>query len=81
MIFTTESGSNYELDLERQRIRRLSGSRPSTNRQGSDGEWKEFFSISVPTIGQELIIVWSLDDNGTAKSTLTSPLVSLNSEN
>lgn len=59
--FKTASDSEYELDLEKKLIRRLSGSNLATNRQGSDGDWKSYHSISDVMVGRAVLIVWSKD--------------------
>ena len=58
MLFTTISGSRYEVDQNKKRIRRLLGSMSPTNRQGKDGEWKQFFSISPIVEGKSVVIIW-----------------------
>jgi hypothetical protein len=80
MIFQTESGSSYELDPANKKIRRLSGGLNPTPRQGPDGEWKEYHSISIPTFDEELTIVWRMEGS-IAKATLTSRIVSLSTDN
>ena len=76
--FTTESGSQYELDEARLQIRRLSGSMSPTERQGSDGEWKSYALIyESPEIGKHVLIVWRVTEEGIWQSTRTSPIVAL----
>lgn len=75
MIFRTESGSSYEVDQPNNKIRRLYGKLPSTDRVGQDGEWKSFHSLSQLIIGRPVIIVWGFVDDGLGKiaqSTCTS---------
>jgi hypothetical protein len=72
MIFHTRN-SSYEVDLERKRIRRLSGHNRPTPRQGQDGVWKDFQRISELSVGAGVLIVWS--EEGTIPSTFTSPIV------
>lgn len=62
--FTTETGSQYELDTEGSRIRRMSNAegREATPRQGPDGEWKTYLSCGFPYVGGECVIVWRVDD-------------------
>ncbi len=55
MIFTTETGSVYEVDETNRRIRRLTGAGKPTERVG-DG-WREYASIGV-TVGEESMIIW-----------------------
>lgn len=67
MIFHTES-STYEIDTERNRIRRLSGRADPTSGQGQDGVWKDFKSTTDVVQGAQVLIVWT---DG-SKPTLTS---------
>jgi hypothetical protein len=55
--FTTVSGSLYEVDATNKRIRRLSGNKPPTERQGND--WKQYDSISAIEVGQPVLIIWN----------------------
>lgn len=70
MIFTTQSGSTYEVDDVQQRIRRLNGLRESTTRQGTDGAWRQYESISTIEAGNPVLIQWE-----GVKCTLTSAVV------
>lgn len=74
--FTTESGSTYEVDYSKRKMRRLEGKQAPTPRQGVDGEWQKFVNATLPSTGQSVIFVWSYeesaDDGLVAKSTLTS---------
>jgi hypothetical protein len=56
--FRTESGSIYETDPDRPRIRRLSGNAHPTPQQGPDGEWKDYAALSDITEGKPCIIGW-----------------------
>lgn len=77
MILTTESKSVYEFDPHNNRIRRLSGEHAPTDRQPKDGEWKTYQDLLCPVrVGNPLIIVWNYD-NGVAKSTATSVVISI----
>lgn len=69
MYFLTETGSVYEIDEVGRRIRRLSGVKDPTPRQGKDGEWKSYFSTAM--VGKNFLIVWN--DGG--EGTMTSPIV------
>ncbi len=69
--FTTETGSVYEVAPDRKQIRRLEGTHDPTPRQGPDGEWKEFISISQISIGSSVLIGWRIKGN-TLQGTLTS---------
>ena len=79
MIYKTESGSVYQVDEAGKRVRRLSGTNAPTQRQGADGEWKEFVSVDVlvTAIGRRLWIDWTGFGNGT----ITSPIVEETKEN
>ncbi len=60
-------------------VRRLSGVREPTPRQGTDGEWK---TLAVPIdpstiqIGDCIVFVWRFEGN-VAKSTITSPVTAI----
>jgi len=83
-LITTDSGSVYELDEDQKRIRRLSGAKPPTPRQGSDGEWRQYEGLDRvgPEGAQRLMVIWRIDeDEGfpdvrIARSTLTSTIKS-----
>lgn len=65
------------------RIRRLMGAFDPQPRQGPDGEWKEFLTISEPTLGQPVTIVWRIvekDGNLVAESTITGPVTHVQDE-
>jgi hypothetical protein len=83
MIFTTESGSVYE--VVDNKVRRLSGDKNPTPRIGTDGEWKKALSVSEPTVGLPVFITWENDIQpapifGTIPATLTSKVISINKE-
>lgn len=70
MIFRTETGSKYELDTKRHRIRRLHGTHPPTANQGPDGEWRDYVILAdpeggnpatTPIAGHRLLIIWGVD--------------------
>lgn len=69
IIIKTLSGSAYEIIEQEKKIRRLYGNEGPTPRQGTDGEWKEYFSLSL--YDDILIIFW----NDSGKATMTSPIV------
>lgn len=84
MIFETESGSTYEVDTERKRVRRLNGKTPGTARIGTDGQWKTYEEIGEPRIGLPVGIIWGADvepidpdTNPHRKMTVTSPVVAV----
>lgn len=70
MKYVTECGSLYEVDHANNRIRRLSGLKDPTPRQGKDGEWKNFHAIYT-TMENRFLIDW----NGEGKCTYTSPII------
>ena len=78
MQFFTEN-SLYEVDLNSNMIRRLTGSKDPTPRQGKDGEWKHFVSISNIEINTCALIVWAITEDGTNQATMTSPITKIDS--
>lgn len=56
--FVTASGSVYEVDQEKKQVRRLNGVNDPTPRQGQDGEWRIYKSITPIAVGYVVIIVW-----------------------
>jgi len=76
ILVKTESGSAYEIDKENKLIRRITGNAPPTNRQGEDGQWKSYWSVGYQEKAP-LLIVWELSENFVARSTVTSPVVSI----
>lgn len=72
MQFITASGSAYEVDEETRRVRRLSGSLAPTERQGPDGVWKEYASISEVVPGLPVMILWKTEDETFIPCTQTS---------
>lgn len=78
--FTTLSGSVYEVDEPNKRIRRTYGTAPPTERQGEDGEWREY--LSLDRVGDDephMLIVWRNVD-GVLQSTVTSQIVEVFTE-
>jgi hypothetical protein len=72
--------SVYEIDWGNSRIRRNSGTNDPTPRQGNDGVWKSFASISQVILGENVLIVWryvGTGDDEVAESTITSAVLSL----
>lgn len=59
--------SLYEVDVEAQKVRRLAGLHAPTQRQGPDGEWKSYESLTVLS-DRRLLIQWE-----GARCTVTSP--------
>jgi hypothetical protein len=67
----TITGSVYEIDTISKRIRRINGTHAPTSRQGNDGEWKVYASLtSLDKYG--LFIDWAGDGKGTVTSMVTS---------
>lgn len=61
-------------------VRRLNGKTDPTTRMGTDGEWKIVLDVSKPIVGQNLVIVWKIDnEDGMSihRTTTTSPVVSI----
>ncbi len=54
MIFTTQSGSQYE--VRGNQIRRVNGLYPAHHSVGPDGQWKTFTKISPILVGTEVLI-------------------------
>ena len=79
-VLSTESGSVYELDPGSRRVRRMHGTHAPTERQGTDGEWKEYQEAGTPTVGERLVIVWRTVD-GIAQCTTTSRVTGITSSN
>lgn len=81
MKFVTITGSIYELDLSARRLRRLEGKLPPTPRQGVDGEWREYASVSIPRVGSSLLTTWRVVQDGDGFSvmqmTATSKILSI----
>lgn len=86
MEFTTKSGSVYEVDYVNKRIRRLSGKKDATGRQGPDGEWRTYKDIhpSQIELGSMVMIQWDNSvpllngsPEGCLPGTLTSKVVSV----
>lgn len=84
IVFVTNSGSRYELDMAQKRIRRISG-KPNRHaeRVGLE-EWKPFEAISTPTIGDSVLIRWPAtvplfegSPAGSIPATITSPVTEL----
>ena len=87
MKFKTESGSWYEADTENNRVRRLSGDKDPTPRQGKDGEWRSYETISPPIVGEIVVIIWPEgtpvlpgSPEGAMPVTMTSPIVEVKDE-
>lgn len=74
---------NSIYEISEGRIRRLIGAFDPKPRQGPDGEWKEFLTISKPVIGQSVTIIWRIvekDGKSVAESTITSAVVHVQEE-
>jgi len=68
--FITESGSVYEVNEEEKLIRRISGNRKPTERQGEDGEWKKYHALIRlgDDIEYSVYILWDNQGHGTITS-------------
>ena len=60
--FLTESESTYEVDPDKMMIRRLSGVKEPSDRQGPDGVFKRYGFISEIEIGKSVVILWENED-------------------
>jgi len=58
MIFKTATGSTYEIDETNKRVRRLSGVKAATARQGKDGDWRPYVDITEVKVGSPVMIFW-----------------------
>lgn len=74
--FETITGSLYEVDFDKNQVRRLIGLKDPTPRQGTDGNWKQFKSCTEIIPGSSVIFVWNIIINNEliAKTTMTSPV-------
>ena len=85
--FSTETGSEYQIDVKNRKIRRLAGEHSPTRNQGPDGAWQPYLRIEPPepARGQPLLIIWRVEVDeadeaavvwgsvtGTIRRTLTS---------
>jgi hypothetical protein len=75
MKFNTEN-SAYEINKKTKQIRRLSGVSNPTPRQGKDGEWKKYESISEIKLNYPITIIWCVEE-GIIKTTVTSNIVKI----
>ena len=72
--------SEYEVDLDGRKIRRLGSDHAPTPHQSdtADGDWKPFLDIAIH--GDGLMIVWRIDhqdDLNIYRRTYTSPIMSI----
>ena len=74
LIFTTASGSTYEVDKTNKRMRQTCGRKSASSYAPEIGEWKAFVSYGM--LGNSLCVIWELVD-GVAKATQTSTVVSM----
>lgn len=58
MIFITETGSTYEVDEAQKRVRRLSGNKAPTARQGYDREWRSYEACTPIEVGRCVTFCW-----------------------
>jgi hypothetical protein len=86
VILRTVSGSVYELDEAAKRLRRLSGVRAATARQGADGAWRQYDQLGpdTPVVGLPLFVKWADESVGPAAvpgaypGTMTSIVIEVN---
>lgn len=79
VTFETSSGSRYE--IMGNKVRRTSGSHPPTPYSGPEGQWREFYEITVPVPGEPVLITWSIDENSNvAKATATARVTRVDTE-
>ena len=72
IVFHTESGSVYEVDEQKKRLRKIG--KTTTDRLSNDGKWKNYHNLDLTDAGN-LIIVWNITDEGIHQSTITSRIV------
>ena len=77
MIFHTEN-STYE--VRGFAVRRLSGRNDPTPRQGKDGEWRDFRTMTPVEVGSRVLFVWETVED-VAKSTVTGVVMRVEEEN
>jgi hypothetical protein len=75
IIRVTTRNSVYDVDVEGKRVRRVMGANAPTERQGEDGVWKPFMSVSMLDGG--MIFQWGWNENGTANCTWTSDILNV----
>ena len=63
MKFKTASGSQYEINTKTKHIRRLSGTKDPTTRQGKDGNWRKYDAVFPDPIEVDasVMICWTAD--------------------
>jgi hypothetical protein len=94
MIFTTYSGSRYQINKADKTIRRLNGKADPTTRMNKDGDWRPYVDLFPDPIvvGMSVMIVWGADvpllpdtilqDGEVAlKTTTTSTVVGIDESN
>lgn len=67
MIIRTEN-SIYEVDPNDRRIRRLSGKKEPSRRQGEDGQWRFYEILHLGSIGEPMFVDYLGDGCGTLTS-------------
>lgn len=77
MMFTTESGSVYEVDEDAPRMRRLSGKNKPTAYQGEDNTWRTYVDMTTVKLGESVMVVWEVTEPGMARTTLTTHVTSI----
>lgn len=84
MKFKTETGSEYEVNTDSKKIRRMTGVKEATARQGKDGEWKGYVDL-VLSVGTSAMIYWDASTHallpssfgGELPTTITSKVISI----
>ncbi len=70
--------ANSCYEMQGDMIRRLEGVNDPTPRQGPDGEWKTFSSISEIAIGLPVVINWRYnEEKGVDECTITSAVTEI----
>jgi hypothetical protein len=60
----TESGSVYDVDAERMRIRRVHGRHGPADSQPQDGIWRRIAGIEGPVVGHPMVVYWATEPVG-----------------
>lgn len=60
----TESGSVYDLDFEKMRIRRVHGRHGPADSQPQDGIWRKIAGAEKPVVGQPMVVYWAKEAAG-----------------
>lgn len=65
----TESGSVYDVDHARKRIRRVHGRHGPADTQPQDGIWRAFDALEGPVTGELMVVYWETGEASGARET------------